>query len=441
MASLARTESSPTFEEGYGLGQSAARRRFLPLALCFGVLLGLGRPSAGEVFSNDSNVEISGTGIRSSRNCTITLKPTQSLGDGVAPRLTLVTTGTAQLSFGLDKSTQYVEQVIVQNNTRRPFAIAENASIEQFRNSDIGRAIKSRRLFFVTAQLAGGKYVSSRYDRIDFDAILARIETFCPFDAESLMSDQSARQQGERSLRISQTDLTLIRWALNKKYSGSGVRPDPTPSLLPQERTYLKRYTNENGLAISQYLTADTARRLAADGQSLVMSTPTPTPSPAPTPAPPTPVPAAAAFYSYDNTDFDGDDIKPWLMNSTLDDCRSACRGNPVCRAFTFNKRRNVCILKAGTGIVKVSIEATSESRTPVSVTRGRITVQSGMDIVGGDLDPNGLRNLSYDQCESACLNLPVCLGFSYVRSKRWCWTKRQITGWRLNNDVVSGVK
>src|SRR4051812_40811950 len=43
-----------------------------------------------EVFVSDATVEISGTGPRTSRSCTIVLKPIMALGDAVAPRLAFV---------------------------------------------------------------------------------------------------------------------------------------------------------------------------------------------------------------------------------------------------------------------------------------------------------------------------------------------------------------
>jgi hypothetical protein len=360
-----------------------------------------------------------------------------------------VTTGAAQLSFGIDKPSQYTSQLIVQRNGRQPFATVESGTVDQFRASDIGKALKSRRLFFVTAQLAGGgKFVSSRYEGVDLDAILAKVEAVCPFDAESLMSDLSAREQGERTLRTSVSDLTLIRWALGQKYGALSGKPDQAPSLSAQERGYLKRYAGDNGLPLSQYLTAESARRLTAEGQALAnlaspLATPTPSAAPWPTPSStpsPTPSPAAREFYSYDNTDFDGDDIKPWLFNASFSDCRTACRDNSSCRAFTFNKRRNVCILKSGTGQPKPSIEAVSASVIAISVPRFGITIQNGIDLPGGDL-AGGLRNISLDQCSSACQSNASCAGFSYIKSKRWCWMKRQIVDRRLNDDIVSGVK
>jgi hypothetical protein len=246
------------------------------------------RPVAAEVYSSDSGIEISGTGPRASRSCTVLLKPTQALGDNLAPRLTLVTAGTSRLSFGVDGPAQYSNLVMVQNNARRPLIGNDSGSAEQFRFSDIGKALRSQRLFFITAQRSdSGKFVSSRYERIDLDAIMAKVEAACPFDAESLMTDLASREQAERALLISLSDMALIRWALNKRYSGSPNKPESSFSLLSQERNYLKRYAGDNGLPLSQYLTAETARRLTLEGQ-LAASSATPPPSPPP-PSPPPP--------------------------------------------------------------------------------------------------------------------------------------------------------
>jgi hypothetical protein len=437
---VVRTDLLVTVDRYRFLARRPARRVRQLRGHFIGVLLVavLAQPAAGEVLLSDASIEISANGPRASRNCTVLLKPARTLGDDLAPRLALVTAGT-QLSFGIDKPAQYSSQVIVQNNTRRVFGMTSNASVDQFRLSDIGKALRSQRLFFVTAQLSGsGKFVSSRYDRVDLDAILAKIGSVCPFDAEMFMADQSSQGGTERSLPISSSDLTLIRWVLNKKYGGLSSRPEPSSSLSPLERTYLKRYASDNGLTISQYLTSDIARRLIADGQLLAnLAIPAPT---AAAPIPPS-KPSERVFFSYDNTDFDGDDIKPWLMNSNLSDCRMACTGNSACRAFTFNKRRDVCILKTGTGRPKPSSEAISVSMTPVSIPVVRVTVLNGVDLRGGDLDMRGLRNVSLDQCANACLSNDSCAGFSYVKSKSWCWMKRQLLDRRLNDDVVSGVK
>lgn len=239
--------------------------------LCGLAVLALGaaivQSTAAEVFSSDPRFEISGTGARASRICRIVLKPVK-MSDDLAPRLIFATSGQSRLSFNIEGSEQYSAPVIVQNNLRKPIAASDGANDEQFRQSDLGKALRSKRLFFITAQhIPTGKSVSSRYEGLDFDDVLTQLEAACPFDAESFLSNASSRQKAEQSLLISPFELTFIRWALNKQYAGQPNRPEPTSSLSQTERGYLKRYAADNDLPISEYLTATTARRLAADGQ------------------------------------------------------------------------------------------------------------------------------------------------------------------------------
>jgi hypothetical protein len=55
-------------------------------------------------------------------------------------------------------------------------------------------------------------------------------------------------------------------------------------------------------------------------------------------------------YTVYNGIDLDGDDIKPWLRDASLDSCKLACSGTQVCQAFTFNTSKSVCILKYGSG-------------------------------------------------------------------------------------------
>lgn len=226
--------------------------------------------AAGEVYLSDAGIEISGTGSRISRNCRVLLKPTMVLGDQFAPRLILVTNGQSHLSFGVENAGQYSNVVIVQNNTRKLLASLDNVGVEQFRASDLAKVLASQRLFFVTAKRnATGKYVSSRYERIDFDTVLAKVGMACPFDSESLVADLSQRESAERALSVSKSDLTLIRWALNKRYGGISSEPEPRSTLSQAERLYLKRNAADSGFPLSQYLTKEIARLLILQGQSL----------------------------------------------------------------------------------------------------------------------------------------------------------------------------
>jgi hypothetical protein len=235
---------------------------------------------------SDATLELSVTGSAATRSCTAILKPKQTLGD--APRLVLTTGWLAELSFGLVGAEQLQNPVIVQNNLRRPFAGATNISSERFLATDVGKALRAGHLFFITAK-RNDKFVSARYEGLDFDAVLQKIEQHCPFDAESLMRDTSAREQRERSLSLSAPDLKRIRWALNKKYANSCAEPDTRIVLSPTERGYLRRYTAESGLPVSRYLTSDSARRLSAAGATTERECKPAAPAPPPSPPPPPP--------------------------------------------------------------------------------------------------------------------------------------------------------
>jgi hypothetical protein len=231
--------------------------------------------ATGETYFRASTAEFSGSGARASRSCKLALLPSQSLGP--APRLMLLTDGLSRLSFGIEGAAQYEGVALVRNNTRTPLIGSTGVTAQQFLTSDMGKAVKSQRLFFVTARrVDSGKYVSSRYERIDFDAVLRRLEVNCPFDAEALMADIFERERAERALSVSSSELKSIRWALNRKYGNASSEPQGN-ALLPSERSYLKRYAVDHGLPASQYLNPDVVQKLKLEA-----------PPPPPPPPPPT---------------------------------------------------------------------------------------------------------------------------------------------------------
>src|SRR3954471_15279299 len=75
------------------------------LAAFIGLLcvLASSRAAFGEVLLRDSAVRISGTGSRRTRVCTILLQPFRTLGEELAPRLVLTTSGATRLSFGVEQ--------------------------------------------------------------------------------------------------------------------------------------------------------------------------------------------------------------------------------------------------------------------------------------------------------------------------------------------------
>jgi Domain of unknown function (DUF4189) len=234
--------------------------------------------SAAEVFVQDSQIELSATGPRMSRTCLLTLKPQLTLGETQAPVLTLITSGLNHLTFGVRGADRYEDLILVQNNVRQKLDSASYASLEHFLASSTGKAIASHELFFITGRMADTvEYVSSRYEPVDLNFVLAKIETYCPFDAESLMSDVSARERDERALALSESDLVLIRRALSKRFVARAMKPDSRSSLSNEDRENLKRYAVQNDLPVSRFLTAQTAQRLKSEGSHAALNMPVPT--------------------------------------------------------------------------------------------------------------------------------------------------------------------
>jgi hypothetical protein len=149
-----------------------------------------------EVYFSDASMEISGSGERAVRACTVILKPSLTLGDA-PPRLTLKNSSATTISASLDKPSQYSNITIVQHNIRRPFLGAINVTISDFLTSDFGEMLEEGHLFYVTAQLSdSGKYVSSRYEGIIFDKVLATFEETCPIT----LPDWGIRGKCEKAL-------------------------------------------------------------------------------------------------------------------------------------------------------------------------------------------------------------------------------------------------
>ena len=134
-------------------------------------------------------------------------------------------------------------------------------------------------------------------------------------------------------------------------------------------------------------------------------------------------------FSIYNNVDFSGDKVSPWIYDFTLEKCRASCSENGTCRAFTFNTQRRVCILKSGVGEPSINTDAISGAIVPVV----------GVDFDDGDLDEQ--REVSIRQCQDLCIKNDNCKGFSFVTAKSWCFLKDRIVSPTRNKNVVSWIK
>lgn len=71
----------------------------------------------------------------------------------------------------------------------------------------------------------------------------------------------------------------------------------------------------------------------------------------------------------------------------------------------------------------------------------GGMSVFPDKDITGNDLTKKGFRGVSFEECQSICLEYEYCMAVSYVVSKKWCWPKAGVTGTKSSTDVVSAAR
>lgn len=60
-------------------------------------------------------------------------------------------------------------------------------------------------------------------------------------------------------------------------------------------------------------------------------------------------------------------------------------------------------------------------------------------DITGGDFDSRGVKGVNIEECASICIGIDSCIGFSWVRSSKWCWPKK-IAGPQVGRKGVTSA-
>jgi hypothetical protein len=153
----------------------------------------------------------------------------------------------------------------------------------------------------------------------------------------------------------------------------------------------------------------------------------------------PPPPPPRAEFTYHRGTDFNGDDLNPadpFMLGYTLETCADACRSRSGCRAFTFNTKKDACILKRGFGR---SLSDSNAISAAISTDPGRpdqpaataasepdFRYQHGVDFIGDDLNPSNpyLRGHSLASCAGLCRATGGCRAFTFNTEKNVCILK-----------------
>jgi ATP-dependent protease ClpP protease subunit len=69
------------------------------------------------------------------------------------------------------------------------------------------------------------------------------------------------------------------------------------------------------------------------------------------------------------------------------------------------------------------------------------MTEYPSTDFLGADLTQNGIRDVSFRECQQICIDADACQAVSYVRSSRWCWPKSDARNPSYSPNVDSARK
>lgn len=200
--------------------------------------------------------------------CTVTLIPTASRGEG--PRIVVRTRGKWQpdsLSIGYVAPSGAGLPEIVFRNQRKPFEPVAMQPAARVRLTAIWQILERARRFrqpvFLTSRMAGGAFVSTRYDGLDPQGIISILETQCGFQSTTLTARGPADHAAlENRLRLNRDQIRHIRWILASRFGGRWVGEPRGARITARERVWIERYTRLKNGRPSRYLTRESANML-----------------------------------------------------------------------------------------------------------------------------------------------------------------------------------
>ncbi|MDO5641266.1 MAG: hypothetical protein Q4G26_02595 [Paracoccus sp. (in: a-proteobacteria)] len=86
-------------------------------------------------------------------------------------------------------------------------------------------------------------------------------------------------------------------------------------------------------------------------------------------------------------------------------------------------------------------IKEMASSCTPPQPVAAPMVRGHDFDLLGGDIDSAGVRNISLDECEEICVSDDSCLSYSYVVDLKWCWPKDKMSTPMPKPGVISAFK
>jgi hypothetical protein len=192
------------------------------------------------------------------------------------------------------------------------------------------------------------------------------------------------------------------------------------------------------------------ATRAAALSIDRFVSSPSPAGATSPQPAKPSaPSPNVKAvsgteeFLSVENRDLLGNDLRR-LERVDLKVCTAACKGDALCKAYSYDRWNRWCFLK--TGLAPLSLDPGSiagiraELGPPaMSDATVRFDVRANKKLLSSPYRTTPAS--SREDCESECTKEAKCLGATFTKAQKACQLFEAIENIAPDKGAVSAVK
>jgi len=149
------------------------------------------------------------------------------------------------------------------------------------------------------------------------------------------------------------------------------------------------------------------------------------------------------SFIPYQNKDINGGDFQR-LNNLDFPACKSACKSDSKCIAYSFDRWNSVCFLKSTIGPLRIEPRSTTgvrwDMQAPGSVDEPLIMQRyRGRTFPGNGYSSSHLG--SSESCENTCKNASECIAYSFIKAPRRCKLFSDTGEYFSDNRVDSGVK
>jgi PAN domain-containing protein len=140
---------------------------------------------------------------------------------------------------------------------------------------------------------------------------------------------------------------------------------------------------------------------------------------------------STATFTTHDNYDIDGSDINR-LPEIALQECVAACRADPRCLAYSFDKWHRWCFLKDRADRFRLEPNTitgllSSISKPPIVSAPVRMHHYANKAFAYGGEDSDKAE--SVDACEARCTQTTSCIAYTFFKQSKQCRLMQTVTG------------